>query len=355
MDAMYSPSNVSLSNSSERKSNCTVDTEFRYILFPVVYSIIFLLGLMGNCYVLWVFKHLSMSRNINEVKIFMVNLSIADLLFILTLPFWIVYYCGLGNWVFPEFFCRMVGCLFFINTYCSIAFLAAISYNRYCAVARPIESIQQSGRKRGMIVSFAIWFIILCSASPFLFMKSTNQVGTQTHCFEGYDKDSSMAVMISNFVLITAFFFAFLVIVVCNLHILRLLSTQTIQPGNTNHSVKQQAFRMVCAVMVVFSLCFLPHHVVQGPWTLTVLEQWRVDDCQFRQAVNDAHQVTLCLMSLNCALDPIIYCFLTKKFRRFLTKRLSTWRTSRKSFTVTTNNEGDMIFQGLNPTGTLQH
>ncbi|XP_078422437.1 platelet-activating factor receptor [Cetorhinus maximus] len=328
-------------------SSCQIDAKFRYILFPIVYSLIFVLGLIGNFYVLWVFKLMSPVTTLTEIKVFMVNLSIADLLFILTLPFWIVYYGTEGNWIFLEIPCRVAGCLFFINTYCSIAFLAVISYNRYCAVAHPIETVQNSGRKRGFIISIIIWSVIIGSASPFLFQTGTNKVGNVTQCFEGYDEASSMPVVIIHFILIGAFFVAFLIIIACNLCILKLLSTQPGLPSRSE-KVKRQAFRMVCAVVIVFCICFLPHHLVHGPWTLTVLDLWRKEDCEFRRAVNDAHQITLCLMGLNCTLDPIIYCFLTKKFRKFLTQRLSKWKSTRRSartISTETNMDGEVALQ----------
>ncbi|XP_038653022.1 platelet-activating factor receptor [Scyliorhinus canicula] len=328
-------------------SSCQVDAEFRYILFPIVYSLIFVFGLLGNCYVLWVFKLMTPAKSMTEIKIFMVNLSVTDLLFILTLPFWIVYYSTKGDWIFSEILCRVAGCLFFINTYCSIAFLAVISYNRFCAVAYPIETVQKNGRKRGFVISTVIWLIIIGGASPFLFQQGTNPVGNVTQCFEGYDGDSSTPVVIIHFILIGAFFLAFLIIIACNLCILKLLSSQPGQPTRSE-KVKKQAFRMVCAVITVFCICFVPHHLVHGPWTLTVLELWRKDDCAFRRALNDTHQITLCLMGLNCTLDPIIYCFLTKKFRRFLTQRLSRWRSTRRSIrtiSTETNVDGEIVLQ----------
>lgn len=80
---------------------------------------------------------------------------------------------------------------------------------------------------------------------------------------------------------------------------------------------------MLLAVVGVFVVCFLPHHIVQGPWVLAVLQieedwgntNWGQDT---RQALNDAHQITLLFMGFNCILDPIVYCFATRKFRRFV-------------------------------------
>ncbi|XP_006010210.1 platelet-activating factor receptor [Latimeria chalumnae] len=316
--------------------SCQVDSEFRYVLFPVAYSILFILGFLANGYVLWVFTQVYSTKKMSDIKIFMVNLTLADLLFLITLPLWIAYYNNSGDWTLPAFLCNVAGCLFFINTYCSIAFLTVISYNRYRAVTRPLETAQSTANKRGLWISFGIWLVISCSASPYLFQEGTNKAFNSSilRCFEGYNKENSESVMIINFILIGFFFIAFLIIVFCNLLIIKSLLAQPMQPQKSA-DIKRRALWMVCMVLTVFVICFVPHHIVQGPWTLTVLERWREKHCEFRKALNDAHQVTLCLMGMNCVLDPIIYCFLTKKFRKHLTDHLTSITNSRKCSKVT--------------------
>lgn len=321
-----------------------VDSEFRYILFPIVYSIIFVVGVIANGYVLWVFAHLYPSKKLNEIKIFMVNLTVADLLFLITLPLWIIYYYNQGNWILPKFLCNVAGCLFFINTYCSVAFLGVITYNRFQAVTRPIKTAQATTRKRGIYLSLAIWVSIVAAASYFLILDSTNTVtdqagsGNITRCFEHYEK-GSVPVLVIHIFIVFSFFLVFLIILFCNLVIIRTLLMQPVQQKH-NAEVKRRALWMVCAVLAVFIICFVPHHVVQLPWTLAELGY---QNSNFHQAINDAHQVTLCLLSTNCVLDPVIYCFLTKKFRKHLTEKFYNIRSSRKCSRVTTETGTDVV------------
>nr|5ZKQ_A Chain A, Platelet-activating factor receptor,Endolysin,Endolysin,Platelet-activating factor receptor [synthetic construct]5ZKQ_B Chain B, Platelet-activating factor receptor,Endolysin,Endolysin,Platelet-activating factor receptor [synthetic construct] len=422
-----------------------MDSEFRYTLFPIVYSIIFVLGVIANGYVLWVFARLYPCKKFNEIKIFMVNLTMADMLFLITLPLWIVYYQNQGNWILPKFLCNVAGCLFFINTYCSVAFLGVITYNRYQAVTRPIKTAQANTRKRGISLSLVIWVAIVGAASYFLILDSTNTVpdsagsGDVTRCFEHYEK-GSVPVLIIHIFIVFSFFLVFLIILFCNLVIIRTLLMQPVnifemlridegggsggdeaeklfnqdvdaavrgilrnaklkpvydsldavrraalinmvfQMGETGVAgftnslrmlqqkrwdeaavnlaksrwynqtpnrakrvittfrtgtwdayaeVKRRDLWMACTVLAVFIICFVPHHVVQLPWTLAELG---FQDSKFHQAINDAHQVTLCLLSTNCVLNPVIYCFLTKKFRKHLTEKFYSMRSSRKEF-----------------------
>ncbi|XP_077337075.1 platelet-activating factor receptor isoform X1 [Lithobates pipiens] len=339
---------MSLKGNNSIEDPCNVDSEFRYKFFTVTYSIIFVFGFIANSYVLWVFAEVYPAKRLSDIKIFMINLTVADLLFIVTLPLWIVYYNYKGNWVMPDFLCNVAGCFFFINTYCSVAFLAVISYNRFQAVTNPVEVAQSTARIKGLLISVFVWILVFGSSLYFLVTPGTNQVQAKdghnyTRCFEGYNIENRGPVAVIHFILIAAFFVVFLIILICNVVIFRTLTTQSVA-AKQSVEMKRRALYMVATVLGVFVICFIPHHIVHGPWTLTVLRLWHENDCGFRQTLNDAHQITLCLMSTNCVLDPIIYCFLTKKFRKHLSQRIQTMKRSRKFSrnTTDTNLEGTL-------------
>ncbi|XP_042356787.1 platelet-activating factor receptor [Plectropomus leopardus] len=333
--------------SSSGNGSTFLDSEFRYILFPVVYGIIFILGLFANIYVLFVLRCLREAKAMGEIRIYMTNLTIADLLFVCALPFWIGYYSRHGNWVYTDFMCRLTGSLFFINTYCSILFLGAISVNRYWAVTRPLDAASSDHRRRGIIVCVIIWLLTVAMAIPSLISPGTNADESGViHCFEGYQNETDAhkrTVAATHFAIIGMFVIVFFLVVVCNFLIARALLSQsppqsevrsaTILSRKSNKTmfsstkkprgVKRRALQMLLAVVGVFVLCFLPHHVIQGLWVLAVLQikqgwghvEWSQKTLQ---ALNDAHQITLLLMGLNCILDPVVYYFATRKFRGFI-------------------------------------
>uniref|UniRef100_A0A4W5R5M6 Platelet-activating factor receptor n=1 Tax=Hucho hucho TaxID=62062 RepID=A0A4W5R5M6_9TELE len=313
-----------------------LDSEFRYTLFPVFYGVVFVLGLIANSYVLFVLQRLRNTKAMSEIRIYMVNLTVADLLFVCTLPFWIGYYHHHGDWLYGEFLCRVTGAFFFINIYCSILFLAAISVNRYWAVTRPLDAASSEHWCRGVAVTMVIWVLTLSMSVKYL-LKTAIQVDMNngSRCFEGYHHktdDEKRRVATTHLIIVGCFALVFFLVVVCNLLIARTLLAQS--PTQTRGSssymprgVKGQALQMLCAVVGVFVVCFLPHHVVQGPWTLAVLEikeGWGSMDWgeRTKQWLNDAHQVTLMLMGLNCLLDPVVYCFATRKFRLYIKDHL---------------------------------
>ncbi|XP_032083047.1 platelet-activating factor receptor isoform X3 [Thamnophis elegans] len=321
---------------------CHVDSEFRYLLFTIYYSIIFILGFVANTYVLWLFTRLYAKKKLNEIKIFIVNLTTADLLFLVTLPTWIVYYNNKGNWIMPSFLCNIAGYLFFVNTYCSVAFLGVITYNRYQAVTKPISTVQSSTRRRGIYVTLAIWVLIGVPSIYFLVDNGTTAEGHLTRCFERYDTSGNTTPILAFHVVICiCFFVAFLLVLVCNAFIIRTLMSKSLQ-SRRSARVRQRALWLVTTVLTVFILCFVPHHLVDLPWTLMVLKKWDIS-CQRQKILNDIHQVTLVLLGANCVLDPIIYCFLTKKFRKHLSENLKNIKDSRKCSRQTT----DTVMEGM--------
>ncbi|XP_076848205.1 platelet-activating factor receptor [Brachyhypopomus gauderio] len=336
-------------NMNASLTNATfLDSEFRYSVFPAFYGVVFVLGLVANIYALYVLKHMREAKAMNEIRIYMTNLTVADLLFVCVLPFWIDYYAHNGNWRLPEVLCRISGSFFFINTYCSVLFLTVISINRYWAVTSPLVAASSDCWKRGAIVSFVIWAVTLALAANQLASDSVQRderAGVE-RCFEGYHKETEsgkMIVAVTHFLIVGLFIVVFLLVVVCNVLIARALLAQHIsQPrastGHRPHGTKRRALRMLCAVVGVFVVCFLPHHLVQVPWVIAVLglSDW---DLGTQQVLNDAHQVTLLLMSLNCILDPIVYCFATTKFRKYIQGHLLKVKESKNcsNFTTTTN------------------
>ncbi|XP_007892729.1 platelet-activating factor receptor [Callorhinchus milii] len=306
-------------------------SEFRYIVFPVIYSFIFALGLPANLAALWFLIRRNSNKELSEVKIYMINLTAADLLFIIFLPLWIKYYIQEGNWTSSSFLCSLNGSLFYINTYSSVYFLALISFNRYRAVVHPLRAAQLRQKMRGFIISTGIWIVTIAWSLPVLIYhkehlnRSNNS--NKFRCFENYqDMNSVFKLKVTHSLVLICFVIAFGVVIVTCILILQVLSATQQALGSAQRNLKNRAFRMVIAVMMIFIICFVPHHLLQVPWLLLVLDVWKTEDCKFRKNINDIHQVTSCLMSINCILDPIMYCFLTTNFKQYITQFMQTCR-----------------------------
>ncbi len=183
---MTTPTTVFVTVANNSTANEFIDSAFRYTLFPIFYGLVFALGLIANCYALYVLHHMRESKAMNEIRIYMTNLTVADLLFVSVLPFWIGYYTNNGDWKYSDPLCRVAGTFFFINTYGSILFLTVISISRYWAVTRPLVAASSDCWKRGAIVSAFIWIVTLAAAVKYLTQPGIQEDKGISRCFEGY-------------------------------------------------------------------------------------------------------------------------------------------------------------------------
>ena len=127
------------------------DDPARFIVVPAAYALALGLGLPANVAALAVFVR-SGRRLGQALRLYLLNLALADVLFTLTLPLWLTYYLGPAHWPFPEAACRAAGAAYYVSTYAAVAFAALISVCRCSSVHRP-------GPKAG---SFSVVSVSLC-------------------------------------------------------------------------------------------------------------------------------------------------------------------------------------------------
>ncbi|XP_060089146.1 lysophosphatidic acid receptor 6-like [Heteronotia binoei] len=303
----------SMWNSSQSVSNCSESADFQYILFPVVYSLVFVLGLGGNLFVLaYFFRSKSATAPAN---VFLVNLATIDSLFVLTLPFRIAYHALHNDWVFGETLCKITGGLFFANLYGSSLFLACICLERYVAVVHPLRHLRLRQLHYRVGAVLVVWAVVL-AAILFLALRgplTSPFADGRTACLENFSSSSWKGRIsgVSIFAAVVGFLLPLLLIGVCYpLIAWRLLATPGMQSGSC--AVKRKALRTVLVVLCVFLVCFVPYHVVQLVHTLGRVGA--LGGCSLIRATYVARRVTMALTSLNACLDPLVYYFAAERF-----------------------------------------
>lgn len=83
------------------------------------------------------------------------------------------------------------------------------------------------------------------------------------------------------------------------------------------HSASRRTKAKVFVVVGVFFICFAPYHFARVPYTLTQTRS-SSSHCRAENALYVAKETTLWLSATNVCLDPLIYVFLCKMFRRRL-------------------------------------
>ncbi|XP_008417884.1 probable G-protein coupled receptor 174 [Poecilia reticulata] len=298
------------------RTNCSGDDTLRvyqHQVYAVVYSIILAPGLLGNVLALWVFR--IYRRETKRAVVFMMNLAVADLLQVLSLPLRIYYYLN-NNWPFGHPLCLFSFYLKYVNMYASIYFLVCISVRRCQLTVNPLK--YKMKQKGDMLISMFGWLFVCVTCIAFPFLRSESE--KQAVCFaELPTKKISVlfATVLMTFAELMGFIIPLVVVVSCS--ILTVLSLKTVtMEGIHDFGEKRKALKMVLCCTVVFLLCFAPYHITLPLDFLVKAETLK--DCATGNTIRRSHIITLCLASLNCAVDPIMYYFTSDEFRKRLSK-----------------------------------
>ncbi|MEE6512321.1 hypothetical protein FKM82_019277 [Ascaphus truei] len=300
--------------SSGSNLSCPSIDEFRNEVYSTVYSMFTLFGLIGNSFALYVLIKTYSKKS--AFHIYMLNLAISDLLFICTLPFRVVYYVNKGRWFFGDFLCRISSYVFYVNLYCSIFILTAMSFTRFLAIVFPVENLKLVSVKKTKWVCAGIWIFVTLTSSPFL-LTGSEEVENKTKCFEPPPfKNINRLFILNYFSLTVGFLVPFTIILVCYTMIIRTLLKNSMKKHQAS---RKKAIRMIIIVMAVFFLSFMPYHI-QRTIHLHFVSQKKT--CEETRSMQKTVVITLALAASNCCFDPLIYFFSGENFRR----RLSTFR-----------------------------
>ncbi|XP_061485050.1 P2Y purinoceptor 2 isoform X2 [Rhineura floridana] len=297
---------------------CQFNEEFKYILLPVSYSIVFVVGLCLNLLALYIFVFRIKTWNASTTYMF--NLALSDMLYVVSLPLLVYYYAMRDNWPFSVGLCKIVRFLFYTNLYCSILFLLCISAHRFMGVCFPLKSLEWGQVRYARWVSGIVWAAVIACQSPVLFFVTTSQRCNKITCHDTSSKDLfGDFVIYSSVMLVLLFCIPFLVIIVCYC----LMARKLLQPtrGTTRMSrSKKKSVKMIVIVLVVFIVCFLPFHI-----TRTLYYSFRNWDlsCPTLNAINLAYKITRPLASTNSCVDPILYFLAGQKFVKFACPQMS--------------------------------
>lgn len=315
---------------------CPSIDDFRNRVYSTSYSVITVLGLVGNGLALTVLL-LRSGRQSSPFLVYMANLAVSDLLCVSTLPLRVHYYVSKGDWWLGDFLCRVSSYALYVNLYCSIYFMAAMSVTRFLAIVFPVRNLRLVTVRRARLVCTAIWISICLVSSPFLMSGQQFDTATnKTKCFEPPRGQKLETLMTLNYVsLVIGFGIPFAVILLGNVAIVwtlltrRSISGQQQQQQRRHHSGSSsgaRAIRMIIIVLLTFLVSFMPYHVQRTVHLSSLLAADTT--CAEKVAMQKLVVVTLCLAASNSCFDPLLYFFSGESFRRRLTTLRGSFRSS---------------------------
>ncbi|KAL1471048.1 hypothetical protein MTO96_040145 [Rhipicephalus appendiculatus] len=137
------------------------------IAVPILFGAIAVIGFFGNALVVLVVLCDPQMRSTTNNLI--INLAMADLLFIVFCVPFTGWDYTLNYWPFGDAWCRIVQYLVIVCAYASIYTLVLMSLDRFLAVVHPITSMSIRTERNANLAILFTWVVILAACVPALF------------------------------------------------------------------------------------------------------------------------------------------------------------------------------------------
>ncbi|XP_074499494.1 P2Y purinoceptor 1-like [Sebastes fasciatus] len=276
-------------------------SDFKSRFLPPVFILVFIIGVVANG---WGLKSLLQNwKKLGNVNVFILNLGLTDILYLLTLPFLMVYYFKGSKWIFEDTFCKITRFCFNLNLYGSIGFLTCISVYRYLAIVHPMRVMGRITVTHSVGISVMVWLLVSIQSLPDMFYSKTFGNNTEK-CY-----DTTSNAYVEDYLkyslgwTVTGFCIPFLITLGCYGHVIVVLC----RTNTTDKVLKQRCLKLLLITILLFSVCYIPYHVLKNLslWS-RVLSKQKI--CrEWFNGVYIAKQISRGLVCLNSALNPLVY------------------------------------------------
>ncbi|XP_041072749.1 melanin-concentrating hormone receptor 1-like [Carcharodon carcharias] len=241
-------------------------TPYTNIIMPSVFGVISFLGVTGNCIVIYTIVRKTKFRCKHMVPdIFIFNLSLVDLLFLLGMPFLIHQLVGNGTWHFGAAMCTIITTLDSNSQITSTYILTVMSFDRYLATVHPLKSTYMCTTSVATLVICLVWLMSFLTIIP---------VWLYTGLMPLPDGTVGCALLLPNpttdiywftlYQFTVAFAIPLVIICVIYFKILQHMSTSVAPLPQRNLRMQtRKVTRMAMAICSTFFLCWGPYYIFQ--------------------------------------------------------------------------------------------
>jgi hypothetical protein len=305
------------------------------ICLVLLYSVVCVMGLLGNGLVIYVVvKYSSMKTPTN---LYLVNLSIADALFLVSLPLFITLML-LHHWIFGSVLCVMYNLVEYVYKSAGTYTLVALSGDRYLAVCHPVSAARYRTTQNIGIIIAGIWTIaIAIGLAPAIHsvLIQAQAIPCAEQCHIVYYPRSINTIYTVCSIL---FGFLFPVLSICifySLLVTRLATSgaklQAAQ-GEKRRTQNRKVTLLVTLVIAVYSVCWLPFWAVQGyVLYVTISVELTGAHTPMSPLMRNLFLAASILRYVNSMVNPLLYTFTNEHFRKSFVGALRCLRDNRHS------------------------
>ncbi|XP_077421283.1 P2Y purinoceptor 14-like [Vanacampus margaritifer] len=317
--------NQSSNETSSSSSSCgNFPAAWTRHIFTVVYSLVFLTGLLLNGLTLKVF--LLAADSSRCVGVYLKNLAAADFLLTLCLPFRIARHAAASQPLLRTY-CSFGAPAFYLNMYASILFMGYIAANRYLKIVHPLGTRLLQSVQAAHVISAATWLVLLAMTAAYVILSLVTQEAPpppppppSAGMASCDDLQSGQLKLL--YKVVHAFSATVFLLVLAALLFFygstsrRLAAVQRRRPASSGARKLLKSRRNILVLVGVFCVCFVPYHLVRLPFAVL-----KPPGCWARVAFFYLKDATVAVSAFNICLDPFIYFLFSNAFREQLNRR----------------------------------
>ncbi|XP_030633819.1 G protein-coupled receptor 184 [Chanos chanos] len=287
-------------------------------LLMAIYILAFTLGLVFNLITIGPIVQQIQSKNV--LGVYLLNLSISDLLYVFTMPLWIYYYSNDHKWDLGQYVCSLAGFFYYTNMYLSIYLLCCISVDRCLAVTYPLRSKSFRQMRHAWAVCLILVFVVLSLHLVVLYMDNLKDPldDRGQRCYETFPITGHLAT-INLLRVCMGFLIPLLILGVSYWRIL----IKVWRSSGADTQIKRKVKALSVGVISIFTICFAPYHILLLVRSIAFQVMNTEDYCALEQTLHFPFSCTLALSSLNCLVDPLLYVLVSNGVREDM--RLCCW------------------------------
>lgn len=275
----------------------------------VILGLSFLVGAPGNLLVIWtILRHVQQR---SHTVVLILHLAAADLLVLITLPLWI--YSLAHSWVFGEASCKAI--VYVINAcmYSSVFLITLMSVERFVAVRHPFASAGWRRKKALNKVLLVLWAAAFLFSVPVIPTQVLDGEPGEEQClYRLYTSDGQEMVCLLLETLV-GYAVPLCILVVCYGCLCSRIAQMTFKS-------KRKSTVLIASVVVVFAICWTPHHVgnVLSLIYLAIKDSHHDTADSLESTRETMAFIAGAMVFISSTANPILYMFAARSFRSSL-------------------------------------
>ncbi|XP_045898746.1 somatostatin receptor type 5-like isoform X1 [Micropterus dolomieu] len=281
------------------------------VVTAVVYTIVFIMGLLGNTLVIYVVVRYAKMKTVTNMYI--LNLALADELYILGIPF-LGTNSVLSYWPYGDFFCKVCMTADAMSQFASTFCLTVMSIDRYLAVVHPIRSAKWRKPRVAKTFNGILWVVSFLIVLP-VTIYSHVQEELNTCNITWPEPRELWSIVFILYTSILGFFGPLVVICLCYLLIVIKVRSASVRAGLTRRRrSERKVTRMVVIIVLVFVLCWLPFFTTNIVNLIHIIPE--------NKTTAAVYFFLVILTYVNSCANPVLYGFLSDNFKQSFQKVL---------------------------------